>query len=328
VLNSARCGVDIQCSAGQAVEPLPVADRVHTDFLWQRSPFKLDGQYNPKQREAGVDYLLPYWMLRYYTEVLRSPAVTHMDDTDPAIEYFGGWHRRADAAASGGGYHRRLGSVTYNGKSATPTARLVFTGDQISYEYGVSTIGGTAEVYIDGALRATVDYKLPQGEAADPSFGRCVTFDSLGVGEHEIRIEHRTGAVYVDGFRIASYSGEAEANTAAPRFRAETKAVTVLLGGALASTAAHSFDVESSGERVSVVVEGMGHAVSVGVFNLLGVAVASGGELIGGCAISGLDVDGLQPGSYMLVAVDRAGPPAQVTISIARTVPNNAAANE
>ncbi|MBI4559692.1 MAG: hypothetical protein HY706_19050 [Candidatus Hydrogenedentes bacterium] len=69
VVNSARCGVDIQCSGGYAVDPLPIPDRPHSDFLWQRSPWKLDGGYNPLQREPGVDFLLPYYMLRYYTEV-------------------------------------------------------------------------------------------------------------------------------------------------------------------------------------------------------------------------------------------------------------------
>jgi hypothetical protein len=54
----------------RAADPLPVMDRVrHEDFLWQRSPFKLDGGFNPYEREPGVDFLTPYWMLRYYTEV-------------------------------------------------------------------------------------------------------------------------------------------------------------------------------------------------------------------------------------------------------------------
>jgi hypothetical protein len=93
--NTSRCGVDIQCvprdqydvvtdtPAGpvsvtvpgsatriRAVRPLPVADRPPTDFLWQRSPFTdMDGWVAPTHQAPGIDYLLPYWMLRYYTEV-------------------------------------------------------------------------------------------------------------------------------------------------------------------------------------------------------------------------------------------------------------------
>jgi hypothetical protein len=40
--------------------------RVATDFLWQRSPFQLSGGGNGYIESSGLDYLLPYWMARYY----------------------------------------------------------------------------------------------------------------------------------------------------------------------------------------------------------------------------------------------------------------------
>jgi hypothetical protein len=54
------CGEDRACS------PIPIRDRVHTDFLWQRSPFLLLGGGEGRIEGAGIDYLLPYWMARYY----------------------------------------------------------------------------------------------------------------------------------------------------------------------------------------------------------------------------------------------------------------------
>jgi hypothetical protein len=48
---------------------LPIAERVPTDFLWQRPPYQLDSDRAPTHESQGIDYLLPYWMLRYYTEV-------------------------------------------------------------------------------------------------------------------------------------------------------------------------------------------------------------------------------------------------------------------
>jgi hypothetical protein len=54
--------------------PLPVADRTPTDFLWQRAPNQLNGFAPATHQAPGIDYLLPYWMLRYYTEVNR-PAL-------------------------------------------------------------------------------------------------------------------------------------------------------------------------------------------------------------------------------------------------------------
>lgn len=50
----------------RACEPLPVQDRVRTDFLWQRSPFLLYGGGSGTIESPGIDYILPYWMARYY----------------------------------------------------------------------------------------------------------------------------------------------------------------------------------------------------------------------------------------------------------------------
>ncbi len=54
------------CSTNEACQPLPVQDRVTTDFLWQRDPFALSGGGEGDIETAGIDYILPYWMGRYY----------------------------------------------------------------------------------------------------------------------------------------------------------------------------------------------------------------------------------------------------------------------
>ena len=106
VQNSQRCGKDVQCvpqdqydlavdgapggsvtwhpgapdappvsrSAGiRAAGPLPVAQRPPSDFLWQRAPTALDGGQGAAHREPGIDFLTPYWMIRYFTEVAPPP---------------------------------------------------------------------------------------------------------------------------------------------------------------------------------------------------------------------------------------------------------------
>ncbi|WP_321475450.1 hypothetical protein [uncultured Paludibaculum sp.] len=47
-------------------EVVPVPERPATDFLWQRSPFRLYGGLYGTIEGAGIDYILPYWMGRYY----------------------------------------------------------------------------------------------------------------------------------------------------------------------------------------------------------------------------------------------------------------------
>ncbi len=59
-------GVYPACGGDRAYAPIPVVDRVRTDFLWQRSPFLLYGGGAGTIEGPGIDYILPYWMARYY----------------------------------------------------------------------------------------------------------------------------------------------------------------------------------------------------------------------------------------------------------------------
>src|SRR2546423_931245 len=59
-------GKYIPCGNSRACNPIAVADRVSTDFIWQRNPFDLVGGGAGTIESAGIDYLLPYWMARYY----------------------------------------------------------------------------------------------------------------------------------------------------------------------------------------------------------------------------------------------------------------------
>jgi hypothetical protein len=60
-------GVYPSCgSSDQACAPVPIPDRPRTDFLWQRNPYLLVGQGAGTIETPGIDYILPYWMGRYY----------------------------------------------------------------------------------------------------------------------------------------------------------------------------------------------------------------------------------------------------------------------
>ncbi len=52
--------------ADKACQPIPVAERVRTDFLWQRSPYLLYGGGTGVIEGPGIDYILPYWMGRFF----------------------------------------------------------------------------------------------------------------------------------------------------------------------------------------------------------------------------------------------------------------------
>jgi hypothetical protein len=53
-------------SPDQSCDPLPIPVRVPDEFLWQISPFQLDGGGSGVIEGTGIDYILPYWMARYY----------------------------------------------------------------------------------------------------------------------------------------------------------------------------------------------------------------------------------------------------------------------
>jgi hypothetical protein len=57
----ASCG-----GSNEACQPLPIEQRPPSDFLWQLDPFQLSGGGDGIIETAGVDYILPYWMARYY----------------------------------------------------------------------------------------------------------------------------------------------------------------------------------------------------------------------------------------------------------------------
>lgn len=62
-------------SADEACEPVPVPERPTTDFLWQRDPFELTGSGDGSTESAGIDYILPYWMARYYGLITSASVV-------------------------------------------------------------------------------------------------------------------------------------------------------------------------------------------------------------------------------------------------------------
>jgi uncharacterized protein (TIGR03437 family) len=64
------------CGEDRACQPIPVVDRVRTDFLWQRSPFLLYGGGEGKIESPGIDFILPYWMARHYGLDLNLMAVS------------------------------------------------------------------------------------------------------------------------------------------------------------------------------------------------------------------------------------------------------------
>ena len=63
----------VKVCGSEACEVVPVPLRPPTDFLWQRNPYQLAGGSGLREG-AGIDYILPYWMARYYGVIATSPV--------------------------------------------------------------------------------------------------------------------------------------------------------------------------------------------------------------------------------------------------------------
>ncbi len=136
------------------------------------------------------------------------PTTECLDDSDSRISYSDGWHLVNATNASGG--HFRF----HTGKSPDHSASLTFnvaagkTG-KLTYYYGTSTKGGTANVVLDGATRS-VSYSGTSGGIKDPVFGSKIEFANLAPGMHTLVIKNMSDAVYVDGFCLESSSSNSQ----------------------------------------------------------------------------------------------------------------------
>jgi hypothetical protein len=233
-----------------------------------------------------------------------------IDDADPAIEYLGFFYDD-NVRASNGGYHVRTGTKA---TPPPPHTRLVFEGDSLTYHYATSKRGGTADIYIDGQRVETLSYYGPT-EAI--SFGVSKAYTNLGPGQHEFKIVHLTGAVYIDGFDLDCATGQAVAS--AVQYRTETSTSQADL--ALGPVAVKTVSVGPNDRWVSVLVEGGSQPMTVRLLDPLGQVVATGGVLLDGFSDSGLDASVSKAGTWTVQVLRPLGVTSgKVDVHIARTV--------
>lgn len=129
------------------------------------------------------------------------------EDDASQIAYSSGWHRVADSDASGGAFR------FHTGKS--PSHNLVFdfevTGESgsITYHYARSAKGGTADVYVDGVQKGTIDFRGSAPDARNPEFGFDFRVEGLTPGAHRFELRNLRDAVYVDRFCVTNASSNA-----------------------------------------------------------------------------------------------------------------------
>jgi uncharacterized protein (TIGR03437 family) len=149
----------------EACDPIPVAWRVNTDFLWQRDPFQLSGGGEGTIETAGVDYILPYWMGRYYgvipsNTIQSAAAPTSAVAPDSLASLYGTDLAPASAAASSQPLPVTLGGVTISVRDAggvTRSAPLVYVSPgQINFIVPDGTATGLATFVVTSGATAQI----------------------------------------------------------------------------------------------------------------------------------------------------------------------------
>ena len=147
----------------QACQPIPVPLRPPADFLWQISPFQLTGGGTGGGsgiiEDNGIDYILPYWMARYYG-VITSMTAQSAASTSSAIapdslaSLYGTNLASGTAQASLLPLPTTLGGISVTLTDANGVARLAplvyVSPGQINFVVPDGTAVGAATVTVNG----------------------------------------------------------------------------------------------------------------------------------------------------------------------------------
>lgn len=133
---------------------------------------------------------------------------TPVEDDDAHISYSNGWHAISNSQASAGHYRLNEGGSNQHNVLLTFDAPTAQATGSITYFYATSPKGGSAEVFIDGASKGTVNYNGSAGSNRAPVFGisRSFNYGMTAGNHHTLEIRPIKNGIYIDGFCIGSAS--------------------------------------------------------------------------------------------------------------------------
>jgi uncharacterized protein (TIGR03437 family) len=144
----------------EACQPVPVPLRPTVEFLWQVDPFQLVGGGDGTIEGSGIDYILPYWMGRYYG-VIAGGAVESAAAPSSAVavsslaSLYGANLAPGIAQATAQPLPLALGGVTLSVTDAAGTGRaaplLYVSPGQVNFVVPDGTVPGLATLVVANA---------------------------------------------------------------------------------------------------------------------------------------------------------------------------------
>jgi PKD repeat protein len=130
---------------------------------------------------------------------------TRIEDDDAHISYSNGWHAINNSGASAGHYRLNEGGNNQHNVVVTFDTPANQTGT-ITYFYGTSPKGGSADIFLDGVSQGSVSYNGPSGSNRAPVFGasRNFNYGTVAGGHHTLEIRPTQNGIYIDGFCLGN----------------------------------------------------------------------------------------------------------------------------
>ncbi len=178
------------------------------------------------------------------------PPPPCIEDNDARIAFSNGWHLINYGSASDGHFRYHSGNSPQHFANLDFTVPTGNTGS-IIYGFAKSPKGGTADIYLDGAFKQTINFAGPAGSTQAPDFKPeyQVQFGNLAAGAHKLEIKNLTGVVYVDRFCLQNSNSTAQP-VAGPG-NTTNQSSTVSAG----KTSSSNYQMQSGSQEVSVVAE-------------------------------------------------------------------------
>jgi uncharacterized protein (TIGR03437 family) len=231
-------------STDEACQPVPVPLRPTTDFLWQRDPFELTGTGDGTIESAGIDYILPYWMARYYNLVTSASAVnaalptTTLTSTTVSAESIASLYGSNLAAETSSATSASLPqtldgatvTVTDSAGTARPAPLFYVSPTQINFEIPSGTALGQASISVAGqtttANVATVAPGIFAASLLDSGGSEYVILYGTGIRNAELTAvqatAHGTAVTVTYAGPQGEYDGLDQVNIAVPGIHGNT----------------------------------------------------------------------------------------------------------
>lgn len=237
-----------------------------------------------------------------------TPTTTYIEDDDSRVAYSGGWHLQSYQNASAG--HFRY----HSGNGVPHFARLDFsvpankTGT-VTYSFAKSSKGGTADIFLDGVFKETVNYAGAGGtQTPEIRTDYRVSYGGLVSGNHTLEIKNLTGVVYVDRFALDNSSSNAQPTTGPGNTSSQSDSTNA------GQTASNNYQPQSGSQEFSVLTESsLNVPFKLVVVNPSGIAIATA-DATGGMAV--LNVPVTAGGVYVVKVVNLSLGPLQFSTRI------------